>query len=257
MEDDWDLHAVVRGCATTSSTTTTTTTTTTTATTTSSCSFQPRANDGDDQFIFFPDPFESRIAENGIDLHDVFKPFFPKSQTLLSPQNTPISPLSVLGGLRDLSAPPQQQQLQEEKQKQKQSVSGARTSCTSVSTTTTSHTPRSKRRKNQSKRVCQVPAEGLSSDTWSWRKYGQKPIKGSPYPRWVFNFLTTSLCIFNVISLSCFGISKVCFNFCFQRQKKKIYIYIYIALLNVFDVLPLLLKAKLHWFWILKARKML
>nr|GFC67060.1 WRKY transcription factor 22-like [Tanacetum cinerariifolium] len=32
------------------------------------------------------------------------------------------------------------------------------------------------------KRVCQVPAEGLSSDVWSWRKYGQKPIKGSPYP---------------------------------------------------------------------------
>ncbi|CAL5339966.1 unnamed protein product [Camellia sinensis] len=193
MEDDWDLHAVVRGCATTSSTTTTTTTTTT-ATTTSSCSYQPRANDGDDQFIFFPDPFESRIAENGIDLHDVFKPFFPKSQTLLSPQNTPISPLSVLGGLRDLPAPPQQQQLQEEKQKLKQSVSGARTSCTSVSSTTTSHTPRSKRRKNQSKRVCQVPAEGLSSDTWSWRKYGQKPIKGSPYPRGYYRCSTSKGC---------------------------------------------------------------
>ncbi|OEL27441.1 WRKY transcription factor 22 [Dichanthelium oligosanthes] len=43
--------------------------------------------------------------------------------------------------------------------------------------------PRSKRRKNQVKKVvCHVPADGSSSDVWAWRKYGQKPIKGSPYP---------------------------------------------------------------------------
>jgi hypothetical protein len=39
-------------------------------------------------------------------------------------------------------------------------------------------------RKNQVKKVvCHVPADGSSSDVWAWRKYGQKPIKGSPYPR--------------------------------------------------------------------------
>ncbi|KAK3008267.1 hypothetical protein RJ639_014953 [Escallonia herrerae] len=41
----------------------------------------------------------------------------------------------------------------------------------------------SRRRKNQQmKMVHQLTQEQLSADLWSWRKYGQKPIKGSPYP---------------------------------------------------------------------------
>ncbi|KAL9664160.1 hypothetical protein QQ045_019558 [Rhodiola kirilowii] len=40
------------------------------------------------------------------------------------------------------------------------------------------------KRKTQQKRVVQhVTANGLSTDLWAWRKYGQKPIKGSFYPR--------------------------------------------------------------------------
>ncbi|PSS03998.1 WRKY transcription factor [Actinidia chinensis var. chinensis] len=185
MADDWDLNAVVRGCAaaTTSSSSSSSTTTTTTTTTT-----------GSDQFRFFPDPIEPRRSESVEVFHDLFKPFVSELQPLIS-QNRPISPLSVLGGLQDLSSPPLlQRQQQQQKQKQRQFVAGSRAS---VSANNTAHTPspRSKRRKNQLKRVCQVPAEGLSSDMWSWRKYGQKPIKGSPYPRGYYRCSTSKGCL--------------------------------------------------------------
>lgn len=45
------------------------------------------------------------------------------------------------------------------------------------------------------KKVCHVPAEGLSSDMWAWRKYGQKPIKGSPYPRGYYRCSSSKGCL--------------------------------------------------------------
>ncbi|KAB2052594.1 hypothetical protein ES319_A12G132700v1 [Gossypium barbadense] len=36
--------------------------------------------------------------------------------------------------------------------------------------------------------------DGPPYDSWSWRKYGQKPIKGSPYPRGYYKCSTSKGC---------------------------------------------------------------
>ncbi|KAL8162479.1 hypothetical protein V2J09_013968 [Rumex salicifolius] len=69
-------------------------------------------------------------------------------------------------------------------------LSAPTTSCSTASQTQ----QRSKKRKNLQKRVCHVPVEGLSSDMWAWRKYGQKPIKGSPYPRGYYRCSSSKGC---------------------------------------------------------------
>ncbi|KAI3796778.1 hypothetical protein L1987_39463 [Smallanthus sonchifolius] len=71
-------------------------------------------------------------------------------------------------------------------------------------TTSTLSSKRSKR--SMQKRVVSVPVKEIEgsrlkseinappSDSWAWRKYGQKPIKGSPYPRGYYRCSSSKGC---------------------------------------------------------------
>ncbi|XP_020220494.1 WRKY transcription factor 22 [Cajanus cajan] len=166
MDLDWDLHAVVRGCTTTSSATTTTTTTTTS----SSFSTFPA-----EQLLSLSDnPFEARTSIE--ELHHLCKPFFLKPHPHSFQTSSPLSSFSYSS-----STPKSPHKKHEQKHPPTHSQHAP--------------TPRSKRRKNQVKKVCEVAAENLSSDIWAWRKYGQKPIKGSPYPRGYYRCSSSKGCL--------------------------------------------------------------
>ncbi|XP_008776340.2 WRKY transcription factor 22-like [Phoenix dactylifera] len=179
--DNWDLEAVVRGCRFKRPSTTTPSTA---AMTGPFSSFPPlvlkeEQVDGEKDLLFgLPDITDTETALRG--LEDLCKPFFHKphqqplqQQSLLFPQQSrPSSSPDV--------ADPYQTQQQQPSPRQRPLA----------------NTPRSKRRKDQQKRVvCHVPADGLSSDMWAWRKYGQKPIKGSPYPRGYYRCSSSRGCL--------------------------------------------------------------
>ncbi|CAL9059344.1 probable WRKY transcription factor 27 [Musa acuminata AAA Group] len=158
-DDDWDLGAVVRSCRM------------------AAAPRQPLSSSPlhtapveaeveggkGGSFLGFPDLFRGR---DGVwELEELCKPFFPKVR-----QQLPLAAVAVAGPHQP---PPSRQ-----------------------SHRPVSQIPRSKRKKNQQKKVvCHVPAAGLSSDVWAWRKYGQKPIKGSPYPRGYYRCSSSKGCL--------------------------------------------------------------
>ncbi|KAJ4954552.1 hypothetical protein NE237_011335 [Protea cynaroides] len=170
MGDDWDLQAVVRSCC---------------SATTSIEELPlpppppPLCLKQEDNYAFcFPNLHETQTAHEELEI--LYKPFFPKIESF---------------SLQSISNPILNNQGFKDKQRQQPKKSPQNLTAPTTSSHSHIQTPRSKRRKNQQKRVCQVPAEGLSSDMWAWRKYGQKPIKGSPYPRGYYRCSSSKSCL--------------------------------------------------------------
>ncbi|QCE09785.1 probable WRKY transcription factor 69 [Vigna unguiculata] len=70
---------------------------------------------------------------------------------------------------------------------------------------TKTEAPSPKKRREMKKRVVTIPIGDVDgskskgetyppSDSWAWRKYGQKPIKGSPYPRGYYRCSSSKGC---------------------------------------------------------------
>ncbi|CAN1793649.1 WRKY transcription factor 22 [Linum perenne] len=205
MADDWDLLAVVRGCTASTSSAQTTCNSHSTltggynSTTTSSGSGSGSSLSSSFRLDFGsqsgPSPGLEQVSRFfrrdpiGDQLHELYKPFFSRSVITSAPllqQNaqlvSPISSSPFAGDRAPIQLPPPS--LFRSQQLLKRPIPSS-----------SSAAPRSKRRKNQVKKVCQVPAEAISSDVWAWRKYGQKPIKGSPYPRGYYRCSTSKACM--------------------------------------------------------------
>ncbi|KAJ6703541.1 WRKY TRANSCRIPTION FACTOR 30-RELATED-RELATED [Salix viminalis] len=166
MDDSWDLQALVRSGSGTDYE-----------------DFAKITNDPPSLFAplsFYQDELFNfqETFETPTDFDGLYKPLYPVlHQNFNSPQSnihgTSISTTSI-------SVPKEVKERQ--KVQKKRPVSPESATCANTDDSTGA--AKSKRRKNQHKKVVQhVKEDGLSSDMWAWRKYGQKPIKGSPYPR--------------------------------------------------------------------------
>ncbi|XP_039051902.1 WRKY transcription factor 22-like isoform X2 [Hibiscus syriacus] len=124
-------------------------------------SFDPWSFQLEEDLMSFPENFEPNPKDLD-ELEELYKTFYPE----FNPYSVPV--------LEEHVVEPENQ-IQQQSVSQSANISGANKD---------SGKPKRSSRKNQRNRVVQhVTADDLQSDRWAWRKYGQKPIKGSPYPR--------------------------------------------------------------------------
>ncbi|KAG8659127.1 hypothetical protein MANES_02G017100v8 [Manihot esculenta] len=160
--EDWDLQALVRGCTTDAFANI--------MNNDPPSLFTPQNLDLDELFTF-PEIFESATDFNvKEEIYDSTYPVL--HQHSLSTQSNP----------RVISSISEEKQPENLQKKHPRPLAESASPASRIGDATL--VAKSKRRKNHQKRVVKhVTSDGLSSDMWAWRKYGQKPIKGSPYPR--------------------------------------------------------------------------
>ncbi|KAL6541559.1 WRKY transcription factor [Orobanche gracilis] len=179
--DDWDLHAVVRGCAAASTTTTAT-----------DIPILPSFSTAD-----FQNPLDFLKYDN----NDHFRGLREVSREFGSDHaQTPATTTCATGSISVTAAHnifdhPRQYIMQILKpqlrmdnlhiQENIQFSNPGIGSSLSHNLPAKNPQPNRQRRikKNQQMKIVrQITLEELSADSWAWRKYGQKPIKGSAYP---------------------------------------------------------------------------
>ncbi|KAG4910573.1 putative WRKY transcription factor 27 [Glycine soja] len=204
MAEDWDLFAIVRSCQSA-----TTTIPQTTTNNTSSPLITSTVKEENYDGFSFPNIVQP-ITNEFQALHQLFTPFNPTTNTTNTSASgiNPNSPYFAEQESQQLSEhlpiwphfvpehsstpsfsrfhdhQQQQQQINQLQALQKHEFQLPQNNSPTVSPNAQPQTPKSRKRKSQQKKmVCHVTADNLSADLWAWRKYGQKPIKGSPYPR--------------------------------------------------------------------------